>query len=88
MSALAAGDCLLLFNPAELLCQFGLEIKAAAAGRRAWVIELADGRIGYVPTEQAFAGGGYETRLCRSSKLAPSAGRTIVEACAGLAAEW
>lgn len=87
VSALAIGDCLLSFNPAELFCQLGLEIKAAASGMRCMVIELADGCIGYVPTEQAFAGGGYETRLCRSSKLAPAAGGMIVDACRDMAAE-
>ncbi len=87
VSALTAGDALLLFNPAELFCQLGLQIKSAVTGLRPLVIELADGCVGYVPTEQAFAGGGYETRLCRSSQLAPQAGRMIVEACVDMARE-
>jgi hypothetical protein len=32
-----------------------------------------------VPTPQAFAGGGYEPRTARSSKLAPDAGQRLVE---------
>ena len=35
--------------------------------------------VGYLPTQRAFAGGGYETRLARSSQLVPEAGEQLVE---------
>jgi len=35
--------------------------------------------LGYVPTPQAFEGGGYEPTLCRGSKLAPDAGGQIAD---------
>ena len=43
------------------------------------VVELANGCEGYLPTARAFAEGGYETRLARSSKLTPETGEAVVE---------
>jgi len=69
-------------NPAEYFVELGLEIKKRSPHERTWVVELANGCVGYVPTEEAFspAGGGYETRLTSFSSLEVSAGRKIVEA--------
>ncbi|HGE70304.1 TPA: hypothetical protein ENX78_05670, partial [Candidatus Poribacteria bacterium] len=44
-----------------------------------FIIELANGCVGYIPTEEAFLGGGYETDLARSSKLIPKAGEMVVQ---------
>ncbi len=43
---------------------------------------LANGCVGYVPTEEALGagGGGYETRLTSYSNLEPAAATRIVEA--------
>jgi hypothetical protein len=41
-------------------------------------VALANGCHGYVPTPEAFGGGGYETWLCRSSKLEPRAGDKLL----------
>ncbi len=67
-------------NGAEYFSEFGLRIKACSPLKPTWVIELANEYIGYVPTAQAFCGGGYETRTARSSKLAVDAGQRILEA--------
>ena len=43
------------------------------------VATFANGMLGYVPTPQAFEGGGYEPTLCRGSKLVPDAGGRIAD---------
>ena len=44
------------------------------------LIELANGYVGYAPTESALKhSGGYETKLLRSSKLVPEARKMIVD---------
>ena len=52
------------------------------------MVELANGTVGYVPTEDAFDpehGGGYETVLTSISSLEVGAGRKIMESCLKLA---
>ncbi len=88
VQAIQVGPAVYLANPAEYFCQFGLNIKERSRFPFTWVVELANGCIGYVPTEDAFGpnGGGYEVRLAMSSKLVMEAGATIEEASVALAA--
>jgi neutral ceramidase len=66
-------------NGSEYFCEFGLRVKKASRHDTTWVVSLANDYIGYVPTPQAFAAGGYEPRTARSSKLAPEAGQLLLE---------
>ena len=66
-------------NGAEYFVEPALRIKAASPHKFTWFVELANEYIGYVPTAQAFVGGGYEPRTARSSKLAPDGAQKLVE---------
>jgi hypothetical protein len=66
-------------NGAEYFCEYGLRIKKASKMKPTWVVSLANEWIGYVPTAQAFVGGGYEPRTARSSKLSIDSGQRLLE---------
>ena len=53
------GDCAWLTFPGELYTEIGLRIKAASPFAHTYIVGLADGYIGYVPTRQAITEGGY-----------------------------
>lgn len=55
----AVGDCAFLTFPGELYTEIGLRIKAASPFAHTYIVGLADGYVGYVPTRQAILEGGY-----------------------------
>ena len=86
LTALKLGrNIVIVTNPTELFCDFGLAIKSASPVKYSLVSELTNGALGYIPTPQAFEEGGYEIRkLPGNSFLAVNAGEQIVAASVNL----
>jgi neutral ceramidase len=87
VQAIQIGPAVLLANPGELFCQYGLETRSRSPFAITFPVGYANDFTGYVPTEEAFGphGGGYETRLTSCTNLEVQAGRKMVEAALELA---
>lgn len=77
LQAIAIGDTVFASNPGEFFCKLGMDIKRGSPFAHTVVVELANGCVGYVPTEDAYEGG-YESQMAPSSKLTPGSGEKIV----------
>lgn len=80
IQVIAVGDTAFVGVPFELFVELGLEIKAQSPFAHTFIVDLANGAEGYLPTLQAFQKGGYEVRLARGKKFVPEGGAMLVEA--------
>lgn len=58
------GDTVLITSPAELLCQVGLDLKAASPFEHTIVAPFSNGYMHYGPPAEDYALGGYEVTEC------------------------
>ena len=73
LQAIRIGDLGIVSTPCETFVETGIAIKKESPLRPTFVIELANGYNGYLPTARQHALGGYETWRARSSYLAVEA---------------
>lgn len=76
------GDVRIGAIPGEPFAEVGLELKRRSANT--FIISLANGYYGYIPTPEQHRLGGYETWRCRWSFLESNASVKIVDALLGL----
>lgn len=79
LQALRIGELGIVSSPCETFVETGLEIKRRSPMKPTFVIELANGYNGYLPTPQQHQWGGYETWRARSSYLEENASVKITQ---------
>jgi hypothetical protein len=75
---LRLGDVAVATNPFELFLDYGIQMKTRSRALQTFVIQLACGDGGYLPTEKAVSGGGYSA-VAESVFVGPDGGRILVD---------
>lgn len=83
---LRIGDILIGTSPCETFAETGLEFKKRSPFKQSFMVELANGYLGYLPTPRHFELGGYETWPGTNS-LEPQASVKLIDALLGMARE-
>ncbi len=78
------GDVAIVGLPGEAFCQLGLQIKRRSPAPHTLVVELSNDAIGYLPTQESFEQGGYETTSGSTFYEPGSAERIVTSAVAQL----
>ena len=84
IQAVRFGNVAILSLMGEPFVEAQLEIKRTSPFAFLQVAHMANGYCGYIPSREALAGGGYETRTSHGSRLAPEALEMIEQAAGGL----
>jgi hypothetical protein len=83
---LRIGDILIGTSPCETFAETGLEFKKRSPFKPSFMVELANGYLGYLPTPRHFELGGYETWPGTNS-LEPQASVKLMDALLEMARE-
>ena len=75
LQGLRVGDAIFVAIPAEVFVEMGLRLKRRAA-QQTFIVGIANGYIGYLPTRAAYEEGGYEVV---SAKCAAEAEETLIQ---------
>lgn len=87
IQAIRLGEQIIVTFPGEVFLEFGHQVMYSTQ-RDLMIFGLANGYVGYIPTEEAFSQGGYEIKTSRcSSRFAPKAGQILADACIRLTKE-
>ena len=78
IQALRVGQLGIVAIPCEVFAEIGLEITRRSPLKSTFIIELANGYNGYLPSPEQHALGGYETWAATSSYLETNASRKII----------
>ena len=71
------GDIVFATNPFELFLDYGNQIKARSRAQQTFIVQLANGQEGYLPTEKAEKGGHYSA-FVSSGQLGHEGGDQLV----------
>ena len=77
LQVLRIGDVCIGTMPCEVFCEIGLEFKTRCAIQPAFMISLAHGYFGYLPTPRQLQLGGYETWI-GTNRLEPEASNKLL----------
>lgn len=91
LQAICLGEAMLVGIPGELFSELGKEIKSSTSMRQVTMLGYTNHDIGYIPTRQAYAQGGYEIEDAFKyygypAALAPEAGDLVRQSAARLLA--
>jgi len=76
--AARVGELGIVGLPGEVFCELGMEVRRRSPAKHTLVIELANDAIGYIPTREAYAEGGYEATP-GATMYQPGCGEALVE---------
>jgi hypothetical protein len=77
IGALRLGSAAMVFLPGEPFVEIALAIRQGSPFDFTAVVGYAESYVGYLPTDQAFKNGGYETHPGRWSRVAPGSEQVV-----------
>ncbi len=88
LQVMQIGDVYLVGVPAEFFTVLGLEIKRRSPHRNTFVCGLSNDYVGYLPSREGFANGGYQTWMGLHSFTAVGTGELVVDECVKMLNEF